>query len=142
MASWMDASVCQTWLATASLMKEPLFLHRVELRTIRRQGEQMHAGWDGRVSCAGMKAGLVPDHHMLGARIALLDLLQEPAAGFQADAVAKERLRAMRPIDFQCRMEAAPLVLGVIGRLDPRTAQAPATAHNADQSKAMFIGHL
>ena len=82
----------------------------------------MDAGRDSGVPAARMEAGLIPNHHMLGKWIALHDLLQELAAGFQIDAVAKERLGSVLPVDFQSRVEIAPLILGVIGRLGPYAA--------------------
>jgi hypothetical protein len=120
MASSIAASVCQTWLATASLMKAPSFSTGFEFRAIGWQRKQMDAGWNCRVPGARMKAGLIPYHHVLGVGIALHDLLQELDAGFQIDAVAKERLGCVLSIDFRSRVEIAPLILGVIGRPGPR----------------------
>ena len=71
----------------------------------------MHTRRYGGMAGAWMKARLIPNDDVLRLRIALRDLLQELAAGFQIDAAAEKRLRGVLAIDLQRGVQIAPGVL-------------------------------
>ena len=92
----------------------PDHFHRIEFWTVGWQGQQMdvcrHLVKLGR----RVKARLIPDHHVLGLRIACGQALQKQAAQFQAHTGQARKLRRVLAIDFQRAVEVTPLILGLI----------------------------
>ena len=129
-----------TFIAGAVLDLIPQPFHRIEFRTVRRQGQQVNPLGQTRVLRPRMEARLIPDHHMLGLQIAGRDLLQEIPAEVQIHRGHEAKL-GLALQDLQRPIDILPFIALLLRDHHALTTQSPATSALGMQAKTAFIGH-